>query len=63
MTIEQFFIEDDFSRLTTISHFPLLFLRKMSHGSVIFQVKYKCTSLVGSRNKLDHSEKKYGLPL
>jgi hypothetical protein len=35
----------------------------MSHGSVIFQVKYKCTSLVGSRNKLDHSEKKYGLPL
>jgi hypothetical protein len=24
--------ENDFSRLTTISHFPLLFLRKMSHG-------------------------------
>jgi hypothetical protein len=37
-------------------------LRKMSHGSAIFQVKDKCTSLVGSRNKLDHSEKKYGLP-
>jgi hypothetical protein len=35
----------------------------MSHGSAIFQVKDKCTSLVGSRNKLDHSEKKYGLPL
>ena len=34
----------------------------MSHGSAIFQVKDKCTSLVGSRNKLDHSEKKYGLP-
>jgi hypothetical protein len=48
-----------FSRLTTISHFPLLFLRK----SAIFQVKDKCTSLVGSRNKLNHSEKKYGLPL
>jgi hypothetical protein len=59
---EQFVIENDFSRLTTISHFPLLFLRKMSHGSAIFQVKDKCTSLVGSRNKLDHSEKKYELP-
>ena len=35
----------------------------MSHGSAIFQVKDKCTSLVGSRNKLDHAEKKYGLPL
>jgi hypothetical protein len=49
--------KSDFSKLTTISHFPLLFLRnlKMSHGSAIFQVKDKCTSLVGSRNKLDHS--------
>jgi hypothetical protein len=54
-----FFIENDFSRLTTISHFPLLFLRK----SAIFQVEEKCTSLVGSRNKLDHSEKKYELTL
>jgi hypothetical protein len=27
-------------------HFPLLFLRKMSHGSAIFQVKDKCISLV-----------------
>jgi hypothetical protein len=35
----------------------------MSHGSAIFQVKDKCTSLVGSRNKLDHSEKKYGPPI
>ena len=42
-----------------IFHFPLLFLRK----SAIFQVEEKCTSLVGSRNKLDHSEKKYELPL
>jgi hypothetical protein len=33
------------------------------HGSAIFQVKDKCTSLVGSRNKLDHSEKKYGLSI
>jgi hypothetical protein len=41
LTIEQFFIENDFSRLTTISHFPLLFLRKMSHGSAIFQAKSK----------------------
>jgi hypothetical protein len=59
MTIGQFFIENDFSKLTTISHFPLLFLRK----SAIFQVKDKCTRLVGSRNKLDHLEKKYELPL
>jgi hypothetical protein len=28
--------------------FPLLFPRKMSHGFAIFQVKDKCTSLVGS---------------
>ena len=46
LTIEQFFVENDFSRLTTISHFSLLFLRKMSHGSAFFQINDKCTSLV-----------------
>jgi hypothetical protein len=54
LTIEQFFIENDFSRLTTISHFPLLFLRKMSHGSAINETN---TNIIKSLFSMIHNHR------
>jgi hypothetical protein len=53
-----------FLKINNHQSFSIVISEKdVTYGSAIFQVKDKCTSLVGSRNKLDHSEKKYGLPL